>query len=120
MSVTEPGSIAVTRNIGTKILRRVSISTTRPITRGCFRATPMPITTSRTRPIDSPSGPRTTRPESLAANTLLTAAMTARLGGNRCGRPQVSRVGWLGAYSAVHQSDDGRRESLGVLYLAAS
>ena len=67
VNVTAPGSIAVTRRIGTKILRRVSNSTTRPSTRGCWRTMLMLITTSRTRPRDSPSGPSTTIPASRAA-----------------------------------------------------
>ena len=58
VSVTALGSIAVTRPIGTKILRRVSSSTTSPSTRGCWRTMLMLITTSRTRPMDSPSGPK--------------------------------------------------------------
>ena len=67
VNVTALGSMAVTRRIGTKILRRVSNSTTRPSTRGCWRPKLMLITTSRTRPIDSPSGPSTTIPASRAA-----------------------------------------------------
>ena len=67
ISVTALGSIAVTRPMGTKILRRVSSSTTSPSTRGWWRTMLMLITTSRTRPMDSPSGPRTTIPASRAA-----------------------------------------------------
>ena len=78
VSVTACASMAVTRRIGTKILRRVSISTTSPSTRGCWRTMLMLITTSRTRPSDSPSGPRTTNPASRAAYTLFTDAMTTQ------------------------------------------
>ena len=56
-SVTAPGSMVVTRSIGTKIRRRVTISTTMPSTRGGFASTRRPATRSRTRPIRSPSGP---------------------------------------------------------------
>src|ERR1700680_1944506 len=40
------------------------------------------VRAARTRPVDSPSGPSTTMPASRAAYTLLTAAMTARVGVN--------------------------------------
>ena len=62
---------------------RVSNSTTRPSTRGCWRTMLMLITTSRTRPRDSPSGPSTTIPASRAAYTLFTDAMTTK--GRVCG-----------------------------------
>ena len=65
--VTALGSMAVTRPIGTKMRRRVSSSTTSPSTLGCWRTMLMLITTSRTRPMDSPSGPKTTIPASRAA-----------------------------------------------------
>ena len=61
---TDAGSIAVTRSMGTKMRLRVNISMTRPSTRGGCLPIRMVSTTSRTRPIDSPSGPRTTRPAS--------------------------------------------------------
>ncbi len=76
--MTAFGSMAVTRRIGTKILLRVSSSTTSPSTRGCWRTMLMLITTSRTRPRDSPSGPSTTIPARRAAYTLFTDAMTTK------------------------------------------
>ena len=63
-SVTAVGSIEVTRSIGTKTRRRVVSSTTRPSTRGGCASRRSPATRSRTRPIDSPSGPNTGNPDS--------------------------------------------------------
>ena len=53
------GSIRVTRSIGTNTRRRGAISITSPSTRGDWLPARRPATTSRTRPIDSPSGPNT-------------------------------------------------------------
>src|SRR5689334_19339006 len=64
-----------TRKIGMKMLRRVARSTTSPSTRGCWRTMLMLITTSRTRPTDSPSGPSTNIRASRAMYTLLTDPM---------------------------------------------
>ncbi|GAA3687882.1 hypothetical protein GCM10022238_00870 [Gordonia hankookensis] len=46
-------------------------------------------TTSRTRPIDSPSGPSTAKPTNLATNTLLTDAMGVRVVAARPGAVHI-------------------------------
>ena len=63
-SVTALGSIEVTRSIGTKTRRRVVSSTTSPRIRGGWASRRRPATRSRTRPMDSPSGPKTGNPDS--------------------------------------------------------
>ena len=72
--VTALSSIRATRSIGTKIRRLVGSSMTRPTARGGCRPMLSLVTTSRTRPIDSPSGPKTVKPASRATNTLVVAA----------------------------------------------
>ncbi|GAA0604808.1 hypothetical protein GCM10010174_21890 [Kutzneria viridogrisea] len=74
LSVTAFGSMAATRSIGTKIRRRVTISTTTPSTLGGCLPIRNPATRSLTLPIGSPSGPNTGKPASCAAKTLLVAA----------------------------------------------
>src|SRR4051812_31176036 len=61
-SVTEFGSMPVTRPIGTKIRRRATTSTTRPSTRGGAVPTRSATTTSRTFPTRSPLGSKTVSP----------------------------------------------------------
>ena len=61
-SVTAPGSMVVTRSIGTKIRRLVASSTTMPSTRGGLASTRNVATRSRTLPMRSPSGPKTASP----------------------------------------------------------
>lgn len=78
-NVTASGSIAATRRIGMKMLRRVARSTTSPRTRGCWRTMLMLMTTSRTRPNDSPNGPNTNIRARRATYTLLTDAMPESL-----------------------------------------
>ena len=80
LSVTALGSIEETLSIGMKTLRRVAKSTTSPRTRGCWRTMLRLITTSRTRPIDSPSGPSTNIRASRAVYTLSTDPMGESLG----------------------------------------
>jgi hypothetical protein len=86
-SVTALGSIAATRRIGMKMLRRVAKSTTSPSTRGCWRTMLMLITTSRTRPNDSPRGPSTIIRGNRATYTLLTELIGESVGSpERVGR----------------------------------
>ena len=75
-SVTAAASTAVTRSIGTKMRRRDPTPTTSPSTRGGRGPTATAHTASRTRPIRSPSGPRTGSPTMRATNTLLMAVVT--------------------------------------------
>src|SRR4051794_21780700 len=63
-SITEFGSMAVTRPIGTKIRRRATTSTTSPRTRGGAVPTRSAATTSRTLPTRSPLGSKTVSPAS--------------------------------------------------------
>lgn len=91
LSVTACGSIAATRRIGMNILRRVAKSTTSPSTRGCWRTMLMLITTSRTRPKDSPSGPSTDIRESRARYTLLTDPMIESPGSCLPDQPRVGQ-----------------------------
>src|SRR3954469_24656326 len=63
-SITAPGSMAVTRPIGTKIRRRATTSTTRPRTVGGAVLTRSATTASRTLPTRSPLGSKTVRPAS--------------------------------------------------------
>src|SRR3954449_414792 len=63
-SITELGSMPVTRPIGTKIRRRATTSTTSPSTRGGAVPTRSAATTSRTLPTRSPLGSKTVSPAS--------------------------------------------------------
>src|SRR3712207_1265323 len=63
-SITAPGSMAVTRPIGTKIRRRATTSTTRPRAVGGALLTRSATTTSRTLPTRSPLGSKTVSPAS--------------------------------------------------------
>src|SRR3954447_23405396 len=63
-SVTELGSMPVTRPIGTKIRRRATTSTTSPSTCGGAVPTRSAATTSRTLPTRSPLGSNTVSPAS--------------------------------------------------------
>src|SRR5215207_10852892 len=76
-SITAPGSMAVTRPIGTKIRRRATTSTTRPSTRGVAVPTRRAMTTSRTLPTRSPLGSNTVSPASRETYALL-AVVTGR------------------------------------------
>src|SRR5699024_2886082 len=76
---TELGSIVATRRIGKKIRRLVGNTTIRPITRGGLGRDRMATTTSRIRPMSSPSGPMTASPANLATKALLRFAMRLRL-----------------------------------------
>ena len=77
-SATAWDSRLPTRNIGTKIGRRVGSSTTSPSTLGGLRSSRRATTMSRTLPIDSPPGPNTGSPANWATKTLL-------FGGTRSG-----------------------------------
>ncbi|GAA3510761.1 hypothetical protein GCM10022294_21910 [Dietzia aurantiaca] len=78
-SDTDRGSMEATRSMGTKILRRVGSSTTSPMTLGGLGPDRIVTTTSRMRPMSSPSGPITGSPASLATKALLRFAMRTRL-----------------------------------------
>src|SRR3954469_24773479 len=76
-SVTELGSMPVTRPIGTKIRRRATTPTTRASTRGGAVPTRSAATTSRTLPTRSPLGSNTvspTRRETYALVAVVTVA----------------------------------------------
>src|SRR5699024_3480969 len=76
---TDVRPLDATRRVGTNIRPLVGTSTTRPITRGCLCRDPTATTTSRIRPMSSPSGPMTASPANLATKALLRFAMRLRL-----------------------------------------
>src|SRR3954449_7331869 len=77
-SVTELGSMPVTRPIGTKIRRRATTSTTRPSTRGGAVPTRSAATTSRTLPTRSPLGSNTVSPARRETYALVAVVTVAK------------------------------------------
>src|SRR3954471_8173229 len=77
-SITELGSIPVTRPIGTKIRRRATTSTTSPRIRGAAVPTRSATTASRTLPTRSPLGSKTVSPARRETYALVAVVTVAK------------------------------------------